>query len=68
LLNVHFKSGALYFVVLEKDQYSAGMNWKFAPLNVEEGTLAPLLELQDNIPPNVVIKPIHLLRVRTSHN
>jgi hypothetical protein len=44
------------------------MNWKFAPLNVEEGTLAPLLELQDNIPPNVVIKPIHLLRVRTSHN
>lgn len=65
LLNVHFKSGALYFVVLEKDQYSAGMNWKFTPLNAKEGTLAPLLELQDNIPPNVVIKPIQMLRARS---
>lgn len=65
LLNVHFKSGALYFVVLEKDQYSAGMNWKFTPLNAQEGTLTPLLELQDNIPPNVVIKPIQTLRVHT---
>lgn len=65
LLNVHFKSGALYFVVLEKDQYSAGMNWKFTPLNAQEGTLTPLLELQDNIPPNVVIKPIQMLRAHT---
>jgi len=62
LLNVHFKSGALYFVVLEKDQYSAGMNWKFTPLNAQEGTLTPLLELQENIPPNVVIRPIQMLR------
>ena len=65
LLNVHFKSGALFFVVLEKDQYSAGMNWKFTPLNAQEGTLTPLLDLQDNIPPNVVIKPIQMLRART---
>lgn len=65
LLNVHFKSGALYFVVLEKDQYSAGMNWKFTPLNAQEGTLTPLLNLQDNILPNVVIKPIQMLRVRS---
>jgi hypothetical protein len=63
LLNVSFKSGALYFVVLEKDQYSAGMNWKFTPLNAQEGTLTPLLDLQDNIPPNVAIKPIQMLRV-----
>ncbi|HEY6441737.1 MAG TPA: hypothetical protein VIY66_00200 [Candidatus Acidoferrales bacterium] len=65
LLNVHFKAGALYFVVLEKDQYSSGMNWKFTPLNAQEGTLTPLLELQDNIPPNVVIKPIQMLRSHT---
>jgi hypothetical protein len=64
LLNVHFKSGTLYFVVLEKDQYSAGMNWKFTPVNAQEGTLTPLLELQDNVPPNVVIKPIQMLRAR----
>ena len=63
LLNVHFKSGALYFVVLEKDQYSAGMNWRFTPLNSHEGTLTPLLDLQDNIPPTVAIKPIQMLRV-----
>jgi hypothetical protein len=63
LLNVRFKSGALYFVVLEKDQYSAGMNWKFMPLNAQEGTLTPLLDLQDNVPPNVAIKPIQMLRV-----
>ncbi len=62
LLNVHFKSSALYFVVLEKDQYSAGMNWKFTPLDAQEGTLTPLLELQDNIPLNVVIKPLQMLR------
>ena len=62
LLNIHFKSGALYFIVLEKDQYSAGMNWKFVPLNAQESELTPLLELQDNVPPNVVIKPIRMLR------
>ncbi len=65
LLNVHFKSGALYFVVLEKDQYSAGMNWKFTPLNAREGTLTPLLELQENISPSVVIKPIQMLHAHT---
>jgi len=65
LLNVHFKAGALYFVVLEKDQYSAGMNWKFMPLNAQEGMLTPLLELQDNIPPDVAIKPIQMLRSHT---
>jgi hypothetical protein len=65
LLNVRFKSGALHFVVLEKDQYSAGMNWKFMPVNAQEGTLTPLLDLQDNIPPNVAIKPIQMLRLHT---
>jgi len=41
LLNVRLKDGALYFIVLEKDQYRPGMNWKFAPLNVDEGELLP---------------------------
>jgi len=65
LLNVHFKSGALYFVVLEKDQYRAGMNWKFVPLNAQEGELTPVLEHQEDIPRDTVVKPIRMLRDRS---
>jgi hypothetical protein len=64
LLNVHFKSGALYFVVLEKDQYRDGMNWKFVPLNAQEGELTPILDQQEDIPKGPVIKPIHMVRDR----
>ncbi len=64
LLNVHFKSGALCFVVLEKDQYRAGMNWKFVPLNAQEGELTPVLEHQEDIPKDTVVKPIRMLRDR----
>ena len=64
LLNIHFKSGALYFVVLEKDQYRAGMNWKFAPVNAQEGELTPVLDQQEDIPKDTVIKPIRMLRER----
>jgi hypothetical protein len=62
LLNVHFKSGALYFIVLEKDQYRDGMNWKFVPLNAREGELTPVLEHQEDVPKDLVIKPIHMVR------
>lgn len=64
LLNVHFKSGALYFIVLEKDQYRAGMNWKFVPLNAQEGELTPVLDQQEDIPKGTIIKPIHMVRDR----
>jgi len=64
LLNVRFKSGALYFIVLEKDQYRSGMNWKFAPLNAQEGELTPVLDQQEDIPKDTVIKPIRMLRDR----
>ena len=62
LLNVHFKSGALYFIVLEKDQYREGMNWKFVPLDAHQGELTPLLALQEDVPKNLVIKPIRMVR------
>lgn len=64
LLNVRFKSGALYFVVLEKDQYRDGMNWKFVPLNAQEGELTPVLDHEEDAPNDLVIKPIHMLRDR----
>jgi len=64
LLNIRFKSGALYFVVLEKDQYRSGMNWKFSPLNAQEGELTPVLEHQEDAPKDLVIKPIRMARDR----
>ena len=64
LLNVRFKDGALYFIVLEKDQYRAGMNWKFLPLNAQEGELAPVLDHQEDVSKDLVVKPIHMLRDR----
>ena len=62
LLNVHFKSGALYFIVLEKDQYRDGMNWKFVPLDAQQGELSPLLDHQADAPKDLVIKPIRMAR------
>ena len=62
LLNVHFKRGALYFIVLEKDQYRSGMNWKFVPLNAQQGELSPVLDHQEDVPKDLVIKPIRMTR------
>jgi hypothetical protein len=62
LLNVHFKSGALIFTVLEKDQYRDGMTWKFVPLSAREGELTPVLDHQEDAPKDFVVKPIHMLR------
>jgi hypothetical protein len=65
LLNVRFKSGALFFTVIEKDQYRPPSQWKFVPLNAQEGELTPLLDHQENVPPEVVAKPIRLTREKT---
>jgi hypothetical protein len=62
LLNVHFKSGALYFIVLEKDQYRSGMNWKFVPIGAQQGELSPVLDHQEDAPKDLVIKPIRMTR------
>jgi len=62
LLNVRFKSGALYFFVFEKDQYRPGMNWKFLPTSATEGELTPVLEHQEDAPKDLVVKPIRMER------
>jgi hypothetical protein len=64
LLNVRFRDGALVFIVLEKDQYRSGMNWKFIPLNAQEGELSPVLDHQEDVPKDVTIKPIRMIRDR----
>jgi len=38
------------------------MNWKFVPLNAQQGELSPVLELQEDVPKNLVIKPIRMTR------
>ena len=62
LLNVSIKSGALFFTVIEKDQYRPATEWKFVPLNSQEGELTLLLDNQLDKPKDTVIKPIHMVR------
>jgi len=66
LLNAHFKSGALEFVVMQKDQYAPSTQWKFLPKSADEGELTPLLEHQVNTPKDMVVKPIRMVRERPS--
>jgi hypothetical protein len=62
LLNTRFKSGALVFVVMQKDQYAPSTEWKFIPKSADEGELIPLLDHQVNAPKDMVVKPIRMVR------
>ena len=62
LLNARFKSGALVFVVMQKDQYAPSTEWKFIPKSAEEGELTPLLDHQVNAPKDMIVKPIRMVR------
>jgi hypothetical protein len=64
LLNVHFRSGALEFVVMQKDQYAPSTQWKFVPKSADEGELTALLDHQVNAPKDMVVKPIRMVRER----
>lgn len=62
LLNTHFKSGALDFVVMQKDQYAPSTEWKFVPKSGDEGELTPVLDHQVNAPKDMIVKPIRMIR------
>jgi hypothetical protein len=64
LLNARFRSGALLFVVMQKDQYAPSTEWKFIPKSADEGELTPLLDHQANAPKDMVVKPIRMVRER----
>jgi hypothetical protein len=62
LLNTRFKSGALDFFVMQKDQYAPSTEWKFLPKSADEGELTPILDHQVNAPKDMVVKPIRMVR------
>jgi hypothetical protein len=62
LLNTRFKSGALWFVVMQKDQYAPSTEWKFIPKSPDEGELTPVLDRQVNAPKDMIVKPIRMVR------
>lgn len=62
LLNVRFQSGALVFVVMEKDAYHPSATWKFSPKTAEEAELTLLSESQPDAPANLKVKPIRMFR------
>lgn len=66
LLNARFRSGALVFVVMQKDQYAPSTEWKFIPKSPDEGELTPLLDHQANAPKDMIAKPIRMVRERSS--
>lgn len=62
LLNTRFQSGALVFVVMQKDQYAPSTEWRFAPKSGDEGELKPVLDHQVNAPKDMIVKPIRMVR------
>ncbi|MBZ5501996.1 MAG: hypothetical protein LAN59_07075 [Acidobacteriia bacterium] len=62
LLNVRFKSGALYFVAIQKDQYNPSTEWKFVPTSAQEAELTQLIDNQPYATNGVPAKPIRMLR------
>jgi len=62
LLNARFRSGALLFVVMQKDQYAPSTEWKFVPKSADEGELTPVLDHQVNAPKDMIVKPIRMVR------
>jgi hypothetical protein len=62
LLNARLRSGALLFVVMQKDQYAPSTEWKFAPKSADEGELTPMLDHQVNAPKDMIVKPIRMVR------
>jgi len=62
ILNVHLRAGALYFVAIQKDQYSPSTEWKFVPKTASEGELTQMLDGQPYSPNGSIPKPILMLR------
>ena len=65
LLNAHFKSGALVFVVMQKDQYYPSTEWKFVPTSSQDGELTPSANNPPYANSGSSVKPIPMVRERS---
>ncbi len=65
LLNVRFRSGALYFVAIQKDQYNPSTEWKFVPTTAHQAELTQMIENQPYTTNGVPARPIPMLREHT---
>jgi hypothetical protein len=66
LLNARFKSGALEFVVMQKDQYAPSTEWRFQPKSADEGELLPVLDHSQTAAKGQLAKPIRMVREHPS--
>jgi len=62
ILNVHLRSGTLYFFAIQKDQYNPSTEWEFVPKNEKEGELTELIDGQPRAANGSIPKPILMLR------
>jgi hypothetical protein len=64
LLNPHFKSGALVFVVMQKDQYYPSTQFTFVPKGAQDGELTPSANNPPYANSDSSVKPIPMVRQR----
>jgi hypothetical protein len=65
LLNPHFKSGALVFVVMQKDQYYPSTQFSFVPTIARAGELTPSANNPPYANSGASVKPIPMVRERS---
>ena len=62
IFNVQLRDGYVYFLAVQKDQYSPSTEWRFIPKNAREGELMQIVDGKPYSPNGSVPKPILMLR------
>jgi len=62
IFNVQMRDGYVYFLAVQKDQYSPSTEWRFIPKNAREGELTQLVDGKPYSPNGSIPKPILMLR------
>lgn len=65
IFNVHLRDGYVYFLAVQKDQYSPSTEWRFLPKNAREGELTQLVDGKPYSQNGTILKPILMIRDRT---
>lgn len=62
IFNVQLRDGYVYFIAVQKDDYSPSTEWRFIPKNAKEGELTRLIDGKPFLLNGVVTKPILMRR------